>query len=146
MSKAIRFLSLTSAEQRRLVRAFLIVVGVRIGLSLVPFPRFQALLARLRARASVKSGVVPTTEQLAQDVLVVSSYVPRATCLTRALAGQVLLAHHRYPTTVHIGVTKEEGKGTFQAHAWLESEGKVIIGESEVAYVPLTTEGNAAVL
>jgi hypothetical protein len=35
-------------------------------------------------------------------------------------------------------VTKEEGKGTFQAHAWLESDVRVVIGESEVAYVPRT--------
>jgi hypothetical protein len=41
-------------------------------------------------------------------------------------------------------VTKEEG--LIQAHAWLESDGKVIIGESEVAYVPLTRAGNDVVL
>jgi hypothetical protein len=80
MSNVGRFLSLPPAEQRRLVRAFLIVAGVRIGLSVVPFPRFQALLARLRAQASVKSGAGPTTEQLARDVRAVSNYVPRATC------------------------------------------------------------------
>ena len=114
---------------------------MRIGLSLVRFPRFQALLARLSAQASVKSGAVPTTEQLAWDVLVVSSYVPRATCLTQALAGQVLLTHYGYSTVVRVGVTRVDGKGTFQAHAWLESNGKMVIGESEVAYMPLTTEG-----
>jgi len=146
MSKASRFLSLTSVEQRRLVRASLIVVGVRIGLSLVPFPRFQALLARLKARASVKSGEVPTTEQLARDVLVVSSYVPRATCLTQALAGQVLLQRFGHHAVVHVGVTEGEGKGMIQAHAWLESDGKVVIGESEVSYIPLTTGGSDAVL
>jgi len=144
MSNVGRFLSITPAEQRRLVRAFLIVVGVRIGLSLVPFPRFQALLARLRAQARVKSGVVPTTEQLARDIRVVSSYVPRATCLTQALAGQVLLQHFGHCAVVHVGVTKDEG--LIQAHAWLESDGKVVIGESEVAYVPLTRAGNDVVL
>jgi hypothetical protein len=144
MSNVGRFLSLTPAEQRRLAQAFLIVAGVRIGLSLVPFPRFQALLARLRAQANVKSGAGPTTEQLARDVRVVSSYVPRATCLTQALAGQVLLQHFGHRAIVHVGVTKEEG--TIQAHAWLESDGKVVIGESEVAYVPLTRAGNDAVL
>jgi len=144
MSNVGRFLSLPPAEQRRLVRAFLIVAGVRIALSLVPFPRFQALLARFRAQASVKSGAGPTTEQLARDVRVVSNYVPRATCLTQALAGQVLLQHCGHRAVVHVGVAKEGG--LIQAHAWLESGGKVVIGESEVAYVPLARAGNDVVL
>jgi hypothetical protein len=144
MSNVGRVLSLTPIEQRRLAQAFLIVAGVRIGLSLVPFPRFQALLARLRAQASVKSGAGPTTEQLARDVSVVSNYVPGATCLTQALAGQVLLQHFGHCAVVHVGVTKDVGP--IQAHAWPESGGKVVIGESEVAYVPLTRAGNDVVL
>ena len=62
-------------------------------------------------------------------------------CLTQALAGQVLLERYGYPALVHVGVTKKAKNGTFQAHAWLESDGKVVIGESEVAYVLLTTTG-----
>ena len=84
----------------------------------------------------------PPPKQLAWDVLVVSTYMPCATCLSQALAGQVLLTHYGYRAVVRVGVTKVDGKGTFQAHAWLESGGKVVIGESEVAYVPLTTGGN----
>jgi hypothetical protein len=105
------------------------------------FPRFQALLARRNASSGVKRRAAPSIEQLARDVRAVSSYVPRATCLTQALAGQVLLNHYGYCAHVHVGVTKAEGNGGFQAHAWLESDGTVVIGESEVAYVPLTTAG-----
>jgi Transglutaminase-like superfamily len=111
----------------------------------MPFPRFQALLARRSISLSVKRGAAPTTEHLARDVRVVSSYVPRATCLTQALAGRILLTHYGYPAIVHVGVTRAEGAGnTFHAHAWLESDGKVIIGESEVPYVPLTTLSETA--
>ena len=146
MANARRFLSLTPAERRRLVRAFLIVACVRIGLSLLPFPRFQVLLARFTTSSSTKYAAAPSTEKLAQDVRVVSPYVPRATCLTQALAGQVLLAQYGYPAVVHLGVTKEEGQGTFQAHAWMESDGKIVIGESEGAYVSLISGGKEAVL
>jgi hypothetical protein len=66
--------------------------------------------------------------------------------LTQALAGQVLLAQYGYPAVVHLGVTKEEGQGTFQAHAWMESDGKIVIGESEGAYVSLISGGKEAVL
>ncbi len=145
MSNFRRFISLTSAEQRRFLRAFCIVAGVRIGLSVIRFPRFQALLSRITASPRDKRTVAPTTAQLAREVRIASCYVPRATCLTQALAGQVFLAHYGYPTIVHVGVTKPEGevKG-FEAHAWLESDGKVVIGESEQPYVPLATLGETA--
>ncbi|MGZ4885933.1 MAG: lasso peptide biosynthesis B2 protein [Halobacteriota archaeon] len=54
--------------------------------------------------------------------------------MTQALAGKVLFTLCGYPAVVHVGVIKEEGSGTFQAHVWLESHGKVVIDESEVAY------------
>jgi len=81
-------------------------------LTLMSFPRFQALHIKFRTSLNVKRGAEPTTEQLAWDVGVVSRYVPRATCLTQALAGQVLLERYGYPALV--GVTKNKGTRTFQ--------------------------------
>ena len=67
--------------------------------------------------------------------------------MSQALAGQVLLTHYGYSTVVRVGVTKVDGKGTFQAHAWLEScNGTVVISELEVAYAPLATGGNDVAL
>lgn len=63
-----------------------------------------------------------------------SPYVYRSTCLTNALTGQVLLSQNGYSSKLRIGVTKEE---EFEAHAWLEMEGEVVMGESEREYVPL---------
>ena len=141
MSKVRRFLSLTPVERRRLLRAFLIVASVRLGLWIIPFPRFQKLLARVSVSSTTNGRPAqPTPAQLARDVRIVSSYVPRATCLTQALAGQAFLAHYGYPAVVHIGVTTSEGDAkAFQSHAWLESDGSVIIGEPEQPYVPLVT-------
>ena len=144
MSKIKSLLNLTPAERNHLVKALVLVVGIRIGLSLMPFPRFQTLLATFRAsigmsRVSVSTPPTPSTQQLAWAVRTVSTYVPKVTCLTQALAAQVLLEQHGYPTIVRIGVTNASEKGnSFQAHAWLESNGKMVIGQSDVAYVPLT--------
>ena len=38
---------------------------------------------------------------------------------------------------IKIGVGKDIN-GEFEAHAWLEYAGKVVVGESEKEYVPLT--------
>ena len=54
-----------------------------------------------------------------------------------ALDTQVLLSRRGHPTLHHIGVAKGE-EGCLEAHAWLESRGKVVIGGSELErYTPL---------
>lgn len=69
-------------------------------------------------------------------VHVSSHFVPWATCLTNALTGYSLLSQYGYPSLVKIGVGRSS-EGEFEAHAWLEYEDEVVIGESEEKYVPL---------
>jgi len=59
------------------------------------------------------------------------------TCLTRSLAGALLLARFGYCSEIRIGVSTDQD---FQAHAWLESDGTAIT-EPEVpaaGWRPLT--------
>ncbi|HEY3131846.1 MAG TPA: lasso peptide biosynthesis B2 protein [Acidobacteriota bacterium] len=65
-------------------------------------------------------------------------YVPATkTCLIRALAAHALLNQRGYRTQLFIGVTKD-GIGHLQAHAWVENNGKIVIGESGVErFTPL---------
>ena len=66
--------------------------------------------------------------------------MPHATCLTHALAGQILLARYGYPAVINVGVAKPEtDMKSFQSHAWLECDGQVIIGTSEQPHVALVT-------
>jgi len=69
-------------------------------------------------------------------VQTVSNYIPQATCLTKALTAQKLLKKYGYISQIKIGVNKDV-EGQFEAHAWLEYAGKVVIGESEKEYIPL---------
>lgn len=58
----------------------------------------------------------------------VSRLMPWAsTCLTQALTAQVLLLRRGRPALVHIGTLKSED-GNFEAHAWVESQGEVLLG------------------
>ena len=54
----------------------------------------------------------------------------RCTCLELALAGQRLLAAQQIPAEVRIGVRKNGDE--FEAHAWLESLGAVVMGGDDV--------------
>jgi transglutaminase superfamily protein len=130
MKRVHKFLRLSSADRRHLVSAALILGVIRLGLSLLPFQILRRLLRK----------VVPVPGQLHEAhraapgrttwaVTVASQYIPKATCLTQALATQVLLARQGYATSLYIGVTKSD-RGRLEAHAWIESQGKVVVGES----------------
>jgi hypothetical protein len=68
----------------------------------------------------------------------VSRAVPGATCLTQALAAQVLLSRRGYASRLRIGVARAADNG-LRAHAWLESDGVVVFGGSGFeAYTPLS--------
>jgi len=61
-------------------------------------------------------------------VRVASRYMPgRVKCLAQALTAQVLLERRGYQTQLRIGVAKGEG-GQLEAHAWVESQGRIVIG------------------
>ena len=76
-------------------------------------------------------------DRIAWAVTVASRYVPAASCLTQALATQVLLSRRRHPACLRIGVVKGTD-GQFQAHAWVESDGVVVIGVSDSELEPYT--------
>ena len=69
---------------------------------------------------------------------VAGRHLPGAgTCLTQALAAEVLLRRQGYPSLLHIGVLRGE-EGQLEAHAWLKSGDKVVIGGGELErYTPL---------
>jgi len=48
-------------------------------------------------------------------------------CLAVALAADRLLSAHGYDSTLRIGVARD-GRG-FEAHAWLERDGRVLVGD-----------------
>jgi hypothetical protein len=58
-----------------------------------------------------------------------SPYIPGATCLTQALAALTLLGHFGQPASLRFGIARQEC-GELTAHAWVETEGKTVIGNS----------------
>ncbi len=146
MSRIIRFWRLPLSEKALLANTLLLVAAVRAGLWILPFQsmrRFSQRAAAHPRRPRVPSGCGRfTTARLIRAVLTASRYVPRATCLTQALAAQILLDRHGYPSCLRIGVAKG-ATGVFEAHAWLESEGVAILGGKDLGrYAPLLALGS----
>lgn len=56
--------------------------------------------------------------------------VPGATCLVAAMAARKLLALKGYSSAIRVGVRASEG-ASFEAHAWLVSGDRIVVGGSE---------------
>lgn|SRR5574341_1234140 len=142
MRRLHKFLLLPQSERRLLVKTALLLWAVRLGLWVVPFRALRLRLYRLSeappegVHNGTATGVSP--ERIAWAVAAASRYVPRATCLVQALAGRFLLEQHGHPATLRIGVARDDERGNFEAHAWLECRGRVVIGGTQSErYQPL---------
>jgi hypothetical protein len=96
----------------------------------------------MHAHTASEAGDQACMRQVVWAVTVASRYVPAATCLTQALATQILLSRRGHPTSLRIGVGRSEA-GEFQAHAWVECQGRVVIGGIKALsrYTPLLSLG-----
>lgn len=112
-----------------LVKSVLLLWVVRVGLWLVPFRIFRLLLAYVtRDPAGHTDGDDRAIHRVTWAVTKGSRFVPHATCLTQALTAQLMLSRRGHRPQLRIGVAKDE-QGRLEAHAWLECEGKIVIGD-----------------
>jgi hypothetical protein len=115
-----------------LVRAALTVGVVRMALWLLPARTVMKAALRPRGRRSdANDRAFPDPETIARAVRVVARRVPYASCLTQAVSTQALLARGGCASDLKIGVGRDTN-GSFRAHAWLEVQGRVIIGDDEL--------------
>ena len=133
-----KFAGYSALERRLVVKAWFTLVAVRILLWVAPYRWIEA---RLMKPPAARPADVPPAD-LARAVTRASKLVPFATCLTQALAGGFLIRRAGRNAVIHFGVAR--GDAGFKAHAWLESDGGILIGGSEAAaYLPLTRASDA---
>ena len=100
----------------------------RVGLWVVPFPRVLRWAEFCAGRFRSSRRLEP--EQVVESIRRALPLTLRASCLTQALAGWILLTRHGVVSRMRIGVTSPQEQG-FKAHAWLEVGGRVILGDIE---------------
>jgi hypothetical protein len=120
-------------EQWLLVKVTFLLAAIWVGLRLMTFNKIYRLLVWAGgdpSRAEKFEQSYP--DQVVTTIHKASRILGENSCLSQALAGQLLLIRHGYESKLHIGVLKENGK--LYAHAWLEREGMTVIGgpESEI--------------
>ena len=140
MRRLRKLLHLHKRDRQLLVSAALLLGTIRLGLWLLPFQTLRRFLAGITQTADdLHSTAQVTVDKVVWAVAVASRYMPGgAKCLARALATQVLLGRRGYQAQLRIGVAKNE-KGQLEAHAWLESQGRIVIGglKDLARYTPL---------
>ena len=128
MKRLHKLISLTSSDRQLLVKTALLLGIIRLGLWLLPFQTLRRLVVRMIQTTSVQKQDQVFVNKVVWAVRVVSRYMPgKVKCLARALTTQVLLGRCGYQSQIRIGVAKNK-QGQLEAHAWVESQGRIIIG------------------
>jgi hypothetical protein len=129
-----KFFDLSSSDRRLVLQTTIPIFGIRLALWCLPFQTICRVLRPLARAAQPSTGGLPSVDRLAWAVQAASRCIPAATCLTQALALHLLLGRHGYSGRVLIGVAKDPAG--IRSHAWLEFQGKVLIGGSNEGFTP----------
>ena len=133
-----RWRRLSRSRLRTLPAALAAVLFMRLCVRFLPVRIWESATARhRRVRRPATSDTQTTAQDVVWAVRGVSRAVPGATCLTQALAAQILLSRRGCSSRLRIGVARGPAGGLL-AHAWLESDGVVVLGGPHVeSYTPL---------
>jgi hypothetical protein len=123
-----------------LAKIWLLEAAIRFALWVFPFAQVRRLVARLgRCRVRPGPGGRPRPEVMVRAVTLAARFIPRGSCLTQALTMEVLLRRAEFRPRLQIGLMRD-AEGAVRAHAWIENEGRVVIGDgARDQFEPLPT-------
>ncbi|MFN6537641.1 MAG: lasso peptide biosynthesis B2 protein [Nostoc sp. EkiNYC01] len=125
-----KFFKLDYQKKQLLINTFIVLTLVRLGLWLLSFKTLHKLLLRLsNTKPKCQEKYHVSIDKIIWAVEVSSYYMPGGVkCLARALTCQFFMSRHGYTSNLCIGVAKDI-EGELKAHAWLENQGQVVIGD-----------------
>ncbi|UTB33125.1 MAG: lasso peptide biosynthesis B2 protein [Methanobacterium sp. ERen5] len=132
MNQIKRFFNLSVDKKSLLIKSVILTTLIRICLYIIPFSRIHTTFNKL-SRIKIHPNPMKV-DDIIWAVMVASHYIPKSTCLVQAITAQILMTHYNHDSTLRIGVNKSND---FEAHAWVEINEKVILGESSINFVPL---------
>ena len=127
----IRFFLLPFADKLLLFKVSFLLIFVRVTLFLLPLLSIRRALNFLIPKSPITrpEGIQTKKKNIVWAIGAVSRRIRfTENCLVKALVVDVLFKGAGYPAILHIGVAKKK-TSSLEAHAWVESEGQVVIGE-----------------
>ena len=136
-----KFFRLSFSDQRLLMRAALAVVSAKLAIRTLRLPAASAAVMRLQRLGLQRLGWIvgpARADRIVWAVEIAGGAIPgMKNCLVQAVAAEAMLIRAGHPCELRIGAAKN-GPRELIAHAWLESEGRVLIGNFELdRYAPL---------
>lgn len=138
VDRAAKFFHLSGLERLVLLQAWLLLLFADLSLRLLPFSTILRYCGPRHAAHDSHATEMPMpVSRIASLVETSGRYCPFGTsCLKEALVLSRLLSSRGIPATLRIGVGRHAD--VFTAHAWLEQEGQVILGDRDLgSYTPL---------
>jgi hypothetical protein len=114
---------LSVAERSLIIQAVGLLAAIRSALWILAFKHVMRPIEIVKTGQRVHGNHLP--QEVIRAVRIASRYVPRATCLPRALTAYILLARNGHSSRLHIGVSSVPD---FESHAWVECDGKIMVG------------------
>lgn len=142
MKQILKFLNLTGQDRQLLLKSFILLGLVRLGLYLLPFGTLKQFLdnrlqlfSKSQKIARIELDKIPWAINLSAKY-----WFGEVKCLAKALTTQILMSSYGYCSQLQIGVAKSK-QGNLEAHAWVENEGKVVVGHLQdlCRFTPLTS-------
>lgn len=128
MTRIRRFMLASGAEQGLFLSSVIVMGVARIALLVFPLRRVVATLNALNRRWHRATGSSMGVRRAALRIAQAASWCPiPTTCLSRTIAAYFLMSRLGFSSTPRIGVTT--AGGSFGAHAWLECEDEIVIGD-----------------
>ena len=114
----------------------------RLCILLIPMKKLERFFGKAGLETDFKEDIMQSSyvRNVAQVVNRVSSKTPwESKCLLRALTIRRILSRHKIPTTLYLGVMKQEEE--LRAHAWIRCGSFYLSGGDGEGYAKVATYG-----
>ena len=115
-----RWLACGWRQRRAVLFAYMMGAMCRVALRVGRYETARRVMARIAG-----SGCGLSAGEISWAAVAGAGRVPGANCLVVALVGEAMLKASGYEANLCIGVSTREG---FKAHAWVEMDGRAVIG------------------
>lgn len=129
MRKLNNFTRLSGLEKKLFFKSFFLMLFIRFSFYFFSFKSIYQFLKNRKLRNNKVQEKSGEYKIILESIQKAGRYIPGCTCLIKALAAQYLLREQGYDSQLQIGVLKDQQQ-SLKAHAWLEMDGKVVIGEN----------------
>lgn len=133
MHKLKVFFELGFKKQLMLIEAFILSGLYRFAIIFLPFKYVKRQLGEAKKESTYKvdDAIYQEAKHIRFIVLLACKYTPwESKCLVRAMLVQHFLKRKKIPTTIYLGVNKDE-LNEMKAHAWIRCGDMIVTGQYE---------------